>query len=165
MSFVPLNIKTGNYLLSSMIKIKNLVKVAKDHNINALTITDNNMYGVIEFYKECVNNNIKPIIGLEVAIEELKFVLYARDYEGYQSLIKISTIMSNKEITLKEVNKYSNKLLAIVPYESRKLYNELKKIYEYIFIGYKNDIEKSKIKSTNTVYMNKILYINKKNNI
>ena len=58
MSFVPLNIKTGNYLLSSMIKIKDLVKMAKENNLTALTITDNNMYGALDFYKECVGNNI-----------------------------------------------------------------------------------------------------------
>ena len=86
MSFVPLNIKTGNYLLSSMIKIDDLIKVAKQENIKALTITDNNMYGALDFYKKCVENNIKPIIGLEVTIENLKFILYARNYQGGRGL-------------------------------------------------------------------------------
>ena len=58
MNFVPLNIKTNNYLLSSMIKVKELIKVAKENSITALTITDNNMYGALDFYKECINNNI-----------------------------------------------------------------------------------------------------------
>ena len=59
MNFVPLYIKTDNSLLNSMIKISDLVKYALKNNIKALTITDNNMYGVMEFYTECINNKIK----------------------------------------------------------------------------------------------------------
>ena len=161
MNFVPLNIKTNNYLLSSTIKIKELVKAAKENNINCLTITDNNMYGALDFYKECINNNIKPIIGLEIMLEELEFVIYAKNYEGYQNLIKLSTIMSSEPLTIKTIQNYSNNILCIVPYTSRKLYNDLKKIYQDIFIGYKNNEEKEKIKSSNTVYMNKILCLKK----
>ena len=160
MNFVPLNIKTNNCLLSSMIKIKDLIKVAKENNIKCLTITDNNMYGVLDFYKECIKNNIKPIVGLEIRLEE-EIILYAENYEGYQNLIKISTIMSSEPLTIKIIQKYSKNLLCIVPYTSRKLYNDLKKIYQDIFIGYKNNEEKAKIKSTNTIYMNKILCLNK----
>lgn len=160
MSFVPLNIKTGNYLLSSMIKIKELVKVAKENNLEALTITDNNMYGVLDFYKECKNNGIKPIVGLEVTIDCSKFVLYAMNYDGYKNLIKIATIMSDN-IDLRDLINLADNVLCIVPYVSRKLYNDLKKIYEYIFIGYENEGEKERIKSSNTVYMHEILCLRK----
>ncbi len=160
MNYVPLNIKTGNYLLSSMIKIPDLVKKAKENGLKALTITDNNMYGVIDFYKECVKNDIKPIVGLEVEIEE-KIILYCQNYEGYKNLIKLSTIMSEKELTLEDLNIYSSNIICIMPYESRKIYNDLNKIYKYIFIGYKDQTEKEKIKSSNTVYMNEILCLEK----
>ena len=57
--YVPLNIKTDNYLQSSMIKINDLISYALKHDLKALTITDNNLYGAIDFYKACKNNNIK----------------------------------------------------------------------------------------------------------
>ena len=81
--YTPLYIKTNNSLLTSMIKIDELVSFAKKNNIKALTITDNNMYGVMEFYKACKKENIKPIIGLEVEIES-NIVLYAKDNVGYK---------------------------------------------------------------------------------
>ena len=56
--YTPLNIKTDNYLLHSMIKIPDLIEYAVKNNIKSLTITDNNMYGVIDFYKCCINSNI-----------------------------------------------------------------------------------------------------------
>ena len=60
--FVPLNIKTDSYLQSSLISINSLISFAKKNNIKSLTITDNNMYGVITFYKACINNNIYIIL-------------------------------------------------------------------------------------------------------
>ena len=60
----PLNIKTEYYLLSSMIKVNDLISFALKNNLTSLTITDNNMVGCMEFYDACVKNNIKPIIGL-----------------------------------------------------------------------------------------------------
>ena len=66
--FVPLYIKTNNSILSSLIKIDELISYAKKVGIKALTITDENMYGAYDFYKACKKNDIKPIIGLEVKI-------------------------------------------------------------------------------------------------
>ena len=100
--YAPLNIKTCNSLLKSMIKIEDLVKAAKENNIQALTITDNNMYGVLDFYKACTQNNIKPIIGLEVSIPE-KIIFYAMNYEGYKNLMKLTTIKSEKELTIDDL--------------------------------------------------------------
>lgn len=157
---VPLNIKTNNYLLHSMIKIKDLVKIAKENNIKSLTITDNNMYGCIEFYKECKKNNIKPIIGLEISLPE-KIILYAKNYQGYKNLIKITTLKSEDNLSLKTLDNYSESLICIIPFESKIKYNELKKIYKDIFVSYKNDEEKEKIKIDNKLYMHEILCLKK----
>lgn len=158
--YAPLNIKTCNSLLKSMIKIEDLVKTAKENNIQALTITDDNMYGVLDFYKACTQNDIKPIIGLEVTVPET-VIFYAMNYEGYKNLMKLTTLKSEKSLTLDDLFNYSSDLICLVPYESRNIYNELKKIYKYIFITYKDDVQKSKIKANNVIYMNEILCINK----
>ena len=153
--YTPLNIKTDNYLQSSLIKIPNLIKFAKDNKLTSLTITDNNMYGTMDFYKACINNNIKPIIGLEVNLSDLKIILYAKDYIGYQNLIKLTTIMSYKDLTIDNLSKYSKHLVVLIPFNSRNLYNELKSIYEDIFLGY-STIEQRKQLNGDLVYINKI---------
>ena len=76
--YTPLNIKTDNYLQYSMIKISDLIKYAKELNITSLSITDNNMYGAMDFYKACKNNDIKPIIGLEIKLEEDNLILHLK---------------------------------------------------------------------------------------
>ena len=119
--FVPLNIKTDNYLQSSMISIDSLISFACKNNLKCLTITDNNMYGAIDFYKACVNNNIKPIIGLEVKIDDLFIILYAKGYEGYLNLVKLSTLLSENKLDILKLKSFSSDLLCIVPYESISL--------------------------------------------
>ena len=158
--YIPLNIKTEYSLLDSLIKIKELVKTAKELDIKALAITDNNMFGIYEFYLECINNDIKPIIGLEVNIDDFKILLYAKNNNGYKNLIKINEYDKSLEL----LNKYSNDLICIVPYDSINLYNELNKIYSDIFIGYK---DKSELENINekAIYVNETLYLNKADKI
>ena len=157
--YVPLNIKTDNYLKGSMIKIDSLIKFAIKNKLSSLTITDNNMYGVIDFYKTCKKNNIKPIVGLEINLDS-NIILYAKNYEGYLNLVKLSTLQSEKKIDIDSIKKYSYDLLAILPYKSKNLYNEIKDYFNDLFISYKNEEEKNDI-SVKKVYMNSINYIDK----
>lgn len=160
--YTPLNIKTDNYLQYSMIKISDLIKYAKELNITSLSITDNNMYGVMDFYKACINNNIKPIIGLEIKLNDLKLILYAKNYNGYKNLIKLSTIQSERNINIQDIEKHNYNLVCIIPYESNNLYESLKSIYEDIFLSYKNLLERNN-KDNNAIYMNEILYLKSEN--
>ena len=88
MEYVALQVKTSYSLLRSLNHISKLVKRASDLGYKSLAITDsNNMFGVMEFYKKCKSVNIKPIIGLEIQLENDTVLLYAKDYIGYQTLI------------------------------------------------------------------------------
>lgn len=69
MSFTHLHLHTGFSLLDGSSKIKELVKRVKELGMEACAITDHGvMYGVIDFYKACKEEVIKPIIGCEVYV-------------------------------------------------------------------------------------------------
>lgn len=69
MSFTHLHLHTGFSLLDGSSKISELVKRVKELGMDACAITDHGvMYGVIEFYKACKAEGIKPIIGCEVYV-------------------------------------------------------------------------------------------------
>ena len=162
MNYVPLYIKTHNSLLSSMIKIDELIKYALDNNINTLTITDNNMYGVMDFYKKCKQNYIKPIVGLEIKIDDKIIILYVKNYLGYKNLLKISTIMTEKVIEISDIEAYCNNIIAIIPYDSYTIYDKIKSIFEDVFISYKNLDERNKLVNyQNLIFMNETLYLKK----
>ena len=107
-----LEVKTCYSILSSLNRIDILTKKAKDMGYSSLAITDlNNMFGVYEFYLACLNNDIKPIIGMEVKTNQDNFILIAKNNSGYRNLIKIATIISDREITFDDLKIYSKDII------------------------------------------------------
>lgn len=154
--YTPLNIKTENTLLTSLIRIDELVDFALSNNIKSLSITDTKMYGVYYFYKKCIENGIKPIIGLDINYDNYRVILYCKNYNGYKCLLKLSSL--DKVISSDFIN--VDDLICIVPYSSLDKYDELKNIFSSIFVGYKNKQEEE-LGYANMVYMNDILCIDK----
>ncbi len=67
--FVHLHNHTHFSLLDGLTKIKPLVTRTKELGMEAVAITDHGtLSGVIEFYKECKKQGIKPIIGIETYV-------------------------------------------------------------------------------------------------
>ena len=158
--YTPLYVKTNYSLLSSLIKIDNLIDYAKSNNIKSLAITDNNMYGVMEFYKKCKANNIKPIIGLELEIDDFLLLLYAKNYTGYKTLIKLTTISSTRKLEFSDIEKYNDSVIGIIPCVYRDKYNDINKCISELYIGYSNKTEENLIENNNKVFLRKNLYIN-----
>ena len=92
-AFVPLHVHSHYSLLKALPKIPELVAAAKAEGYNAMALTDiDNLYGAIEFYKECKAQGIKPIIGLDAKMEGgSRKLLYAADITGYKNLLALVT--------------------------------------------------------------------------
>lgn len=156
--YTPLNIKTENSILSSLIKIDDLIDFALENGIKSLTITDNKMYGAYYFYKKCRESGINPIIGLDLIVDGVNVILYCKNYDGYKNLLKLVSLDS---VGIDDINTYSGDLICIVPFNSFSLYDRLSKIFSDIFIGYKDKNEMSKLNYDNLVYMDEILCLEK----
>ena len=157
MNYIPMHVKTNYSLLTSLIKIDELINICKDYNINTIAICDDNMYGVMEFYKACKSNNIKPIIGIDIKINDKNILLYAKNYEGYQNLCYISSNDKNIDI-LKENN---SNLLCILPYGSIDMYDDLSKIFSDIFVSYKSLEERKNITGKKCIFSNEVRCLKK----
>ena len=159
MEYTALQVKTNYSLLQSLNEIKKLVSYAATLGYKSLAITDNNnMFGVPEFYGECKKNNIKPIIGIELDIEEKKILLYAMNNNGYKNLVKLSTIVSERSLTREDLITYKEDLLLIIPYKyfDEFIYN----IYLHHYIGYTSIEEATEIKE-DKVLINDVSYLSK----
>lgn len=65
-SFTHLHVHTEFSMLDGAARLDELVAKAVQDGQPALGITDHgNMYGVLEFFKECRNQGVKPVIGTE----------------------------------------------------------------------------------------------------
>jgi len=88
-------------------KIPELISHVKKLGQPAVALTDHgSMYGAVEFYKEALNQNIKPIIGVETYLAPRRrkdrehkiddqnnhIVLLARNATGYHNLLKLVSI-------------------------------------------------------------------------
>ena len=160
--YIPLFNKSNYEMLSSLLKIDDIVNYAKNNNISSIALTDSNMYGTMEFIKKCESNNIKPIIGLEVILNDFKLLLYAKNYDGYKNLIKLSTIQSEREIVLEDLKKYNKELIVIVPFLYKDKFDLLGNIYLDIYLGYSNREEEKEalIITKNIVFIRETLYLN-----
>ncbi len=160
MKYTPLNIKTEYDLMNSLIKIDELILHAKNNGFNTLGITDRNMFGCYEFITKCNKNNIKPIIGTEIDINEIKIILYALNYDGYVSLCKIVSEKNINEITLEYILKNSDNLICVCDYEN---YDLFKNKFTYTYIKYETEIEKRNalLQTEDIVYIKEIKYFNK----
>ncbi|OGN55776.1 MAG: DNA polymerase III subunit alpha [Chlamydiae bacterium RIFCSPHIGHO2_12_FULL_44_59] len=106
--YVPLNVHSQYSILNSTASVSLLAKTAKRFKMPAIAITDDgNLYGVVDFYKACRSQGVKPIIGCEMWMAPssrfekkrtpglsngMPIVLLAKDYVGFQHLSRLSSI-------------------------------------------------------------------------
>jgi DNA polymerase-3 subunit alpha len=132
--FTHLHVHTEFSLLDGCAKIIDLVEEAKKLKMKSLAITDHgNLFGAINFYKECLKNNIKPILGCETYLANTFYldknispenfyyhlVLLSENNLGWQNLIKLISLSSTKgfyyrpRIDLDILKKYKDGLICL----------------------------------------------------
>ena len=103
MAFAHLHVHTEYSLLDGACRINKIASAARQKGMTSLAITDHGvMYGVIDFYRACIKENIKPVIGCEVYVaphsrfdktssyeKYYHMVLLCENNTGYQNLIKL----------------------------------------------------------------------------
>lgn len=105
--FVHLHIHSEFSLLDGANRIKEIPVIAKELGMQAIAITDHGaMFGVIDFYKACKANGVKPIIGCEVYVaprsrkdkdpnldsKYYHLILLAKNNNGYKNLSKLVSL-------------------------------------------------------------------------
>lgn len=132
MSFTHLHLHTSYSLLDGAGKVDEMVKRAKELGQDSMAITDHGvMYGAIDFFKTCVKNGIKPIIGSEIYVvsgsrfdklpneERYHLILLCENDIGYKNLLKIVSIGFTEgfyykpRVDYETLNKYSEGLICL----------------------------------------------------
>lgn len=93
-----LNTHTYYSLRYGTISIENLVQSAKEAGFNSLALTDiNATTGVYDFILECLDYDIKPIIGIDFRTKnDQHFVALAKNQEGFREMNELQS-HCNKE--------------------------------------------------------------------
>ncbi len=106
MKWVNLHVHSQYSVLGSTASVKELAAAGKKSGMEALALTDDgNLYGAVEFTKECQEAGVRPIIGCELTVapesrkEKKKIggihgspiILLAKNRIGYRNLCKLSS--------------------------------------------------------------------------
>lgn len=110
----------------SLIDIEKAVEKAASFGFKTLGLADiNHMYGIVKFYRACLKNGIKPLLGLEVLVDDENFkeqnlLLYAKNDFGYKNLIKISSYLGdgNKTLPVEVLENYSKGIIGVIVTDS-----------------------------------------------
>ena len=104
--FVHLHVHSYYSLLDGCPSPLELARTAANAGFSALALTDHNaLYGAIEFYDACRAAGLRPILGMELAVDlaqELgdgahgSLVLLAQDREAYANLCRLSTALQTQ---------------------------------------------------------------------
>lgn len=157
---VHLNVHTSYDLLHSTIAIPELVAHVKSLGQTAVAITDLNvLFGVQSFYKACIEQDIKPIIGMEVilndGIDNCRAVLLAKNNNGFKQLIQLSSRIQLKQIktiTVDVLSQYVEHLIVIYKDIKSDKSHFLITSCDY-YVSHESDIE------ANKVYINDVRYL------
>lgn len=106
--WVPLRVHSQYSILDASSSAKEIAKKAAKNGFSHVALTDHaNLYGAVEFYKECKDQKIAAIIGcdfyeapLERGLKKMdptgraafSLVLLAKDNKGYRNLCKLSSL-------------------------------------------------------------------------
>ncbi len=144
--FTHLHVHTEYSLLDGACRISDVVSRAKELGMDSLAITDHGvMFGVIDFYRECLKQGIKPIIGCEVyTAARTRFdkdadkdkrmghlILLAENNAGYKNLMKIVSegfrngFYYKPRIDREVLRKYSDGIIALSACLAGKVQNHL----------------------------------------
>ena len=107
-SFVHLHCHSHYSLLDGASRVPELVTRAKELGMNAIALTDHgNLYGAIEFYGECKDAGINPVLGYEAYVAPnnrterdarrrgdagFHLTLLAKNRTGFQNLMKMASV-------------------------------------------------------------------------
>ena len=98
-SFVHLHVHTEYSLVDSTVRIPALMRKCAEQHMPAIALTDqNNVFGLVKFYRKAMAAGIKPIIGADLRVynaddasRPYTLVLLVQDAAGYRNLSELIT--------------------------------------------------------------------------
>lgn len=131
-----LNCHSYHSLRYGTISVEDLVQQALDYHIKTLALTDiNTVTGIYDFYKLCTANNIKPIVGAEIRVEnESYYICLAKNQKGIAEINRLLTASNCDGVSIPKVSPEFENTFVIYP-----LQNIPEKLLDHEFIGIRQD--------------------------
>ncbi|MDO9629683.1 MAG: DNA polymerase III subunit alpha [Acholeplasmataceae bacterium] len=115
--FGVLYLQSSYSMLNNAIPLASLVEEAKQGGYDFIALSDKNLHGMLSLFNYAKNKNIKPILGLKIKmtidLKETGFLVYVKNQEGYQNLLKLSFVSNDRELTIEDLKSYQKGLIFV----------------------------------------------------
>jgi error-prone DNA polymerase len=131
-----LNCHTYHSLRFGTISVEDLVQLAVDHELKVLALTDiNTVTGIYQFYKLCQDAGIKPIVGVDVRVDdEQYYICLAKNPKGIAEVNRLLTEYNCDGVEIPKTNPALEDSFVIYP-----LHKVPENLLEHEFIGIRQD--------------------------
>ena len=115
--FGVLYLQSAYNLLKNTIPMDTLMKHAKAGSYDFVALTDENLYGLISFFKHAKAYHLKPILGLKVNVSfefgDTGFLIYVKNQRGYQNLLRLNLIKEEKGLSIDDLINHQEGLIFV----------------------------------------------------
>ena len=89
--FTHLQVHSEFSIVNGIVRIPELIEMARQNQMSAVALTDEmNLFGLVKFYREAIQNGIKPIIGADIHFRDgekiFSATLLCKNQLGYKNL-------------------------------------------------------------------------------
>lgn len=100
--FGILNLQSAYNMLKNTLPLPVLIEHAKLRGYDVVSLSDQNLHGMIELFQEAKKHQIKPVLGLSIAVSsdlvDTVFLTYVKDQTGYKNLMQLALKQSEHQL-------------------------------------------------------------------
>ncbi|MBU1142804.1 MAG: DNA polymerase III subunit alpha [Firmicutes bacterium] len=115
--FGVLYLQSSYSMLNNAIPLPSLIKEVKQGGYDFIALSDHNLHGMLSLINLAKKENIKPILGLKIKVTtdllDTGFLVYVKNQEGYQNLLKLSFISNDQGLTVNDLETYQKGLIFV----------------------------------------------------
>ncbi len=141
---IALGVKTEFELKKSLIRIPDLIEYLKTNNYPGCGIIDEYLFSSVPIIKAFQKENLTPIVGLPITLNNDLIYLYAKNNNGFKNLLKLNTIKQERDINPSDITLYHDNLILVIPFQSKDIEID-KTLFEDIFYSYQSESEKKNL--------------------
>ena len=144
-------LQSGFSFNGSLIHLERFIPRCKREGFSTIALTDEAvLHGAVKFTELCQKYQIKPIIGLKIAIigkttSQTPLLLYAKNETGYTNLVQISSLIQTQKVMfdLEKLSTFQTGLIAVALVHNGDFYEAAKAQDMDLTIGLLNQYQEA----------------------
>ena len=141
--FGVLYLQSAYQMLKNSIPLETLIKKVKTGGYDFIALSDENLHGMYQLFKEAPKHQLKPVLGLKVTVQldlvESGFLIYVKNNKGYENLLKLILLKQDNKLTLSDLATHQEGLMFVTSGQDSEIdrlikHDLLEEAYGYLLL-------------------------------